>query len=72
MILNIIKKDMKLFFRDRKALILLVLMPIILATILSFSLKGVFNQAKLNEKIKVGVVKDYKVIKNDNYENDFY
>ncbi|MGM0379718.1 MAG: ABC transporter permease [Bacillota bacterium] len=72
MFINIIRKDIKLFFRDRKALILLILMPIILATILSVSLKGVFDQAKLNKKIKVGVVKEYKVLEDKKYENEFY
>lgn len=58
---NILLKDLKVFFRDKKALILLILMPIILATILSFSLSGVFNQSFIENKIKVGVVKAYDV-----------
>lgn len=72
MFINILKKDIKLFFRDKKALIILLLMPMILSTILSVSLKGVFDQKILDEKIKVGVVKEYDISQIDEYENNFY
>jgi ABC-2 type transport system permease protein len=56
---NIFIKDLKLFLSDKKTLALIILMPIILTTILSFALSGSFAQAGSDFTLNVGIVKDY-------------
>ncbi|MGE5629776.1 MAG: hypothetical protein ACM3TR_01625 [Caulobacteraceae bacterium] len=56
---NIIRKDLKILLSDRKALAISMLMPVILTTILSFALKGVFTTGGGTERIRVAVVKMY-------------
>ncbi|BEP28265.1 ABC transporter permease [Helicovermis profundi] len=62
--INIIK-DIKVIFSDKKALLILILMPIILSTILSFALNGVFNSDSKILKFNIAVVKEYN---NDNVD----
>lgn len=51
-------KDLKIIFRDRKALAILLLMPMLLTTVLGFSLSGVFddNGVYMLDKIPIAVV----------------
>lgn len=63
MILKLLKKDIAVLMSDRKSLIVFILMPIILTTILSFSLKGSFQESGKFEAVKVGIVKEYDVEK---------
>lgn len=61
-LLTLIKKDLKIVISDRKALIILVAMPIILYTILSFALVGSFESSDDQVwDIHVGIVKEYKL-----------
>lgn len=64
-VLRIIIKDLKLLLGDKEALAILILMPIILTSILSFSLKGMFTTGSGMNSIKVAVVKNYD--KNEEY-----
>ncbi|GAU76285.1 ABC transporter permease [Fusibacter sp. 3D3] len=59
MILKILKKDIIVLFSERRNLMIFILMPIILTTILSFSLKGSFGESGKFDAIKVGIVKAY-------------
>jgi|LGVF01.1.fsa_nt_gb ABC-type multidrug transport system permease subunit len=61
-ILTLIKKDFKIVLSDRKALLILIAMPIILFTILSFALAGSFesNGGKV-WTVKLGIVKLYDI-----------
>lgn len=59
MILKLLKKDIAVLMSDRKSLIVFILMPIILTTILSFSLKGSFQESGKFEPVKVGLVIQY-------------
>lgn len=56
--LHIALKDLKAILRDRKALLMLVAMPILLTTILGFSLRGVFNLGPGEgiNKVRIAVV----------------
>ncbi|WP_312700304.1 ABC transporter permease [Sedimentibacter sp.] len=59
-IINIIKKDLKIILSDKKALALMILMPIILTTILSMALKGSFASGDSDfEPVNIAVVKLY-------------
>lgn len=59
-LLKLIKKDLKIVLSDKKAFILLVGMPIILFSILSFALAGSFDDGESSLwTIEVGVVKQY-------------
>lgn len=46
----IIRKDLKVILSDKKAIALMILMPLVLTTILSFALKGVLQMRALNKK----------------------
>lgn len=62
----LIVKDMKIILSDRKALLILIGMPIILFTILSFALQGSFSSASSQVwDIDVAMVKNY------DFEEDF-
>ncbi|WP_313339214.1 ABC transporter permease [Sedimentibacter sp.] len=64
--INIIKKDLKIILSDKKALAIMILMPIILTTILSMALKGSFASGDSDfEPINIAVVKLY----NENEDN---
>lgn len=57
---TLVIKDLKIVFSDKKALILLIAMPIILYTILSFALSGTFDDGQRELwDIHIGVVKTY-------------
>lgn len=58
-ILSLIRKDLAELFSDKKALIIILLMPVILMVILSFSLKGIFMNSGSWGKINIAVVKQY-------------
>lgn len=60
--INLIIKDIKNVIYDRKTLIMLIVMPIVLMSILGASLKGVFIEGDQNSGIKnidVAIVKEY-------------
>lgn len=58
---SIIIKDLKVMFSDKKALAIMILMPMILTTILSFALKGSFSSGSDTnfEVVNIAVVKLY-------------
>jgi ABC-2 type transport system permease protein len=58
-LLNMIGKDLKILFSDKKALIIILLMPVILMTILSFALKGIFMNDWEAGRVNIAVVKNY-------------
>lgn len=60
MILRIIIKDLKLILTDKKAIAILVLMPIILTSILSMALSGSFDSGSSINKFTIGIVKEYE------------
>jgi ABC-2 type transport system permease protein len=57
--LDILLKDIKLMLSDRKSLALIILMPIVLTSILSFALSGSFQETGNEWKLKIGIVKRY-------------
>jgi len=64
-VLDIIKKDLKILLSDKKALGIMIVMPIILTTILSFALKGSFMDTGGNvKKISIAIVKEYDMDEN--------
>ncbi len=59
-IFTLILKDMKIVVSDKKALLILIGMPIILFSILSFALAGTFSSTDDDVwTIKVGIAKEY-------------
>lgn len=56
---NLLRKDLKILLSDRKTLALLILMPLINATILGFALAGIFDDGLPFEELQVAVVKNY-------------
>jgi len=68
-IFTLIKKDLKIVLSDKKALVILVAMPIILYTILSFALVGSFDTSDDEVwDITIGIVKEYDL---ENLESDY-
>ncbi len=68
-IFTLIKKDLKIVLSDKKALVILVAMPIILYTILSFALAGSFESSNDDVwDITIGIVKEYDL---ENLESDY-
>jgi len=54
---DIIKKDLRVVLRDRAALIFIFLMPIVLITILSFALGGMFDSGGVTiDRVRIAVV----------------
>ncbi|OIJ21343.1 hypothetical protein BKP45_00750 [Anaerobacillus alkalidiazotrophicus] len=53
---NLLKKDLLQLLRDRKELVILVLMPIVLISILGFSLRGMIEGSQSDFTIDVAVV----------------
>ena len=60
-IVSIIIKDLKILISDKKALAIMILMPVILTSILSMALKGLFvvGEGMKVEQVKIAVVKQY-------------
>lgn len=56
---DMIIKDLKIVFSDRSAILLLIIMPMLLMTILGFSLTLSFNDNPSLERIKIALVKEY-------------
>jgi len=56
---SIIRKDLKTLLSDKKALIIILLMPIILMVILGFALKGIFIESWEGGKVNIAIVKQY-------------
>ncbi len=56
---NILLKDLKLIFADKKALAILILMPVILTSILGFALRGSFSEAGSQWSTTIAVVTEY-------------
>lgn len=68
---HIILKDLKLIFSDKKALAILILMPLVLSSILGFALAGSFGGNYSTEKINILVVKKYDLDKEVNEVKEF-
>lgn len=60
-VINIIKKDLKTILSDKKALAIIIIMPLILMTILSSALKGAFADGEgwSIDRVNIAVVKQY-------------
>lgn len=58
-------KDIKLLLSERRSLIILFIMPIVLTTILSFALKGSFESGIGTDLLKIGIVSEYDVISDE-------
>ncbi len=58
---HMIAKDLKVIFSDKKALVIMLMMPIILITILSFALGSSFSYDANNSKVKLAIVKKYDI-----------
>ncbi|MBU9712359.1 ABC transporter permease [Evansella tamaricis] len=56
MVLNLLIKDLLQLYRDRKELVILLLMPLILISILGFSLRGMIEGGDISLNIDVAVV----------------
>ncbi|TCT13103.1 ABC-type multidrug transport system permease subunit [Natranaerovirga pectinivora] len=70
-LIDLIIKDVKNIIYDRKSLALILLMPIVLTTILSFALRGNFEAGDSGIRIiTIGVVKEYDLeLENRMFEN---
>lgn len=64
-VINIIIKDLKILLSDKKALVIILIMPLVLMVILSFALKGTFisGDGINNERINIAIVKQYDINK---------
>ncbi len=58
---NIVKKDVVILLSDRKALAVLILMPVILMTILGAGLSSSFDTGTMAQQFKIGIVREYAV-----------
>jgi len=58
-VISIIIKDLKTILSDKKTLSLIILMPIVLMTILSFALKDSFSSGDELDKVNIAVVRQY-------------
>ena len=56
MILTIFKKDLKLFFSDKRAVLLTFLMPILLISLFAFAFGGIGSGSRKAKPIKLWVV----------------
>lgn len=75
-LIDIVRKDIILILSDKKALGIMILMPIVLTTILSFALSDSFVSSNNDAKIKIAVVKKYDVNEEKNrfesiFNNDY-
>lgn len=57
---KIAKKDVRLLLRDRRALLVLIALPLTFITILGFSAGQLFSQKEKGKKYRLGVVNDDK------------
>jgi ABC-2 type transport system permease protein len=65
-VIYMIRKDLIMILSDKKALAIILAMPVILMVILSFALKGVFTgEALTAERIKIAVVREYDAAKDE-------
>lgn len=55
---QITQKDMRLLFRDRRTLFVLVALPLTFITILGFSAGQLFSEKEKSKKVRVGVVNE--------------
>lgn len=62
-IMDMLRKDLKIILSDKKALAIMICMPIILSTILSFALSGSFMSSSYENisKFHVAIVKSYDI-----------
>ncbi len=60
-IADMIRKDLKIILSDKKALVTILLMPVILTAILSSALRGAFSDGEGIGKIQIAVVKEYHI-----------
>ncbi|HRU42253.1 MAG TPA: hypothetical protein P5021_09755, partial [Candidatus Diapherotrites archaeon] len=59
-VISIIKKDLKTILSDKKALAIIIVMPLVLMTILSSALRGAFTTGGQSiDRINIAVVKQY-------------
>ena len=59
-VISIIKKDLKTILSDKKALAIIIVMPLLLMTILSSALRGAFTTGGQSiDRINIAVVKQY-------------
>lgn len=65
-VFDIIFKDLKVMFTDKKTIGIMIIMPIILTTILGVALGGMFSTDFSDDPIKIAVVKEYDI----DYEKD--
>ncbi|WP_105615860.1 ABC transporter permease [Vallitalea okinawensis] len=65
--LNLLKKDFVILIKDRKLLVTILLMPIILSSILGFALQGTFGSFGIEDVIKIDIVQEYNL--EDEVEN---
>ncbi|MTI68678.1 MAG: ABC transporter permease [Firmicutes bacterium] len=56
---DVVYKDLKLIFSDKKALVIMILMPIILSSILSMALSGSFTDYSIKKSLDIAIVKEY-------------
>lgn len=63
-VLSIIIKDLKTILNDKKSMAIIILMPLVLMTILSYSLKGSFTDGDESNReiVNIAVVKQYDEI----------
>lgn len=60
-VLDIIFKDLKIMLKDKKAIGIMIIMPIILTTILGGALSGTFSQDFQKDKVKIAIIKKYDI-----------
>jgi ABC-2 type transport system permease protein len=62
-VISIIKKDLKTILSDKKALAIIIIMPLVLMTILSSALRGAFAGGDSGDigKVNIAVVKQYDI-----------
>ena len=71
-VISIIVKDMKIILSDKKALAIILIMPLILMVILSSALKGTFMSGGTGdiEKVNIAVVRQYdRELDSQRFEN---
>jgi len=56
---KLIRKDLIILLSDKKALLIILLMPAILMTILGFALRGIFADTPVTNRVNVAIVKAY-------------
>lgn len=58
---DMIIKDLKIALSDKSAILLLLIMPMVLMTILGFSLAVTFDDLSSMEKLNIAIVKEYDI-----------